>query len=431
MNLDRSSRFAMNPWPVARAGLLRHRGSYAVFCLLIALATAIGVAVSAQEAALRRGSARAADKFDLVIAAPGSQTDAVLAAIYLRPGTLTLLAPADAERALAEPRARFSAPLGFGDRYKGSPIVGSIAAFAEHLSGGLAEGRMFAIETEAVAGAAVAARIGETFHPAHGDGAVDEDDDDDDHADHADGNHDGAAHAAHEHSVTLTLVGRMKPTGTPWDNAIVIPIESVWRTHQLPTGHESGEARIGPPFTAGKVPGLPAIVLAPRSINDAYGLRGAWRTPTTMAFFPAEALTRLYAVMGDVRDLMSWFALAAQGLVVVAILAGVVAIVGLHRRRFAVLRALGAPSAYIFACVFLQIATVILAGAVLGLALGAGAAVLASHLFAARTGIALPVTVGVDELQLVAALVAFGLVAATIPAALAWRRPPVEALAGQ
>ena len=62
----------MNPWLVVKAGLVRHRTPYALFVLLIAVAVALGVAVSAQEAALRIGSARAADKFDLVVAAPGS-----------------------------------------------------------------------------------------------------------------------------------------------------------------------------------------------------------------------------------------------------------------------------------------------------------------------------------------------------------------------
>ena len=44
----------MNPWLVARAGMARHFWTYALFFALIALATAIGVAVSAQEAALDR-----------------------------------------------------------------------------------------------------------------------------------------------------------------------------------------------------------------------------------------------------------------------------------------------------------------------------------------------------------------------------------------
>jgi hypothetical protein len=35
-----------------------------------------------------------------------------------------------------------------------------------------------------------------------------------------------------------------------------------------------------------------------------------------MAFFPAEALLRLYEVLGDIRELMGWMALASEGLVV-------------------------------------------------------------------------------------------------------------------
>jgi putative ABC transport system permease protein len=68
----------MNPLLVVRATIARHLGTYVLFILLVAVATAIGVAITAQETALRTGSARAADKFDLVIAAPGSQTDVVI-----------------------------------------------------------------------------------------------------------------------------------------------------------------------------------------------------------------------------------------------------------------------------------------------------------------------------------------------------------------
>ncbi len=409
----------MNPWLVARAGMARHFWTYALFFALIALATAIGVAVSAQEAALRQGSARAADKFDLVVAAPGSQTDVTLAAIYLRPGSVPLMSPADTERALAEPRVKFAAPLGYGDSYHGSPIVGTTSAFVDYLSGGLQLGHMFEDESDAVEGAAVDLPLGGRFHPVHGVGEDDEDESD-------------PNHVHHEHAgVTLKVVGRMKPTGTPWDNAIVIPIESVWRTHQLPTGHAEGETRIGPPFTPGRVPGSPAIVMAPRTINDAYGLRGLWRTASTMAFFPAEALVPLYAVMGDIRDAMSWFALATQGLVVLAILAGIVAILSLHRRQFAVLRALGAPRLYIFACVFAQSAFLIVGGALAGLLLGWLSAFVVSAVFAAKTGIAMPLEIGESEIDLVAGFVAFGLVAAIGPAIAAFRKPPIEALSGR
>ena len=118
-----------------------------------------------------------------------------------------------------------------------------------------------------------------------------------------------------------------------------------------------------------------------------------------MAFFPAEALIRLYEVLGDIRELMSWLALATQGLVVIAMLAGVMAILTLHRRQFAVLRALGAPRLYIFLCVWRQIAVIAVAGALLGLLLGAGAAVAVSHMITRATGIVLPARIGPDELR--------------------------------
>ncbi len=397
----------MNPLLVVRATIARHLGTYLLFIALVALATAIGVGITAQEAALRRGSARAADKFDLVVAAPGSQTDVVLAAIYLRPGTVTLLDPAMVGKALAEPHARISAPLGFGDNIRGAPIVGTVAPFVDHLSGGLLDGRLFAAESEAVVGAAAELAIGESFRAEHG---MHHDDD------------------GHEHPATLTVVGRMKPTGTPWDNSVIVPIELVWRVHGLPTGHAEADNRIGAPFDPARLPGVPAIVIKPDTINAAYGLRNAYRTPLSMAFFPAEALVRLYDVLADVRTLMSALALATQGLVVVAMLAGIMAILTLHRRQFAVLRALGAPRLYIFLCVWAQIAFVAVAGAVVGLLLGAGAAGIVSHMITRATGIVLTAQIGWDELWLMGGMILFGLAVATVPAFIAYRRPVIAAL---
>jgi putative ABC transport system permease protein len=400
----------MNPFPVVRATIARHRGTYLLFILLVAVATAIGVGITTQEAALRIGSARAADKFDLMVAAPGSETDVVLAAIYLRPGTVPLLDPSMVGKVLAEPRAKISAPLGFGDNIRGSPIVGTVPGFVDYLSGGLQEGRVFATEGEAVAGAAASVTMGESFHPDHGRNPFLE------------------AGARVQHAATLTVVGRMKPTGTPWDNSVIVPIESVWRVHGLPTGHAESETRIGPPFDAARVPGVPAIVIKPETINAAYGLRTLYRSPLSMAFFPAEALIRLYEVLGDIRELMGWLALATQGLVVIAMLAGVMAILTLHRRQFAVLRALGAPRLYIFLCVWAQIAVIAVAGALIGLLLGAGAAIVVSHMITRATGIVLPAQIGPDELMLVGGMIAFGLVVATVPAFISYRRSVIEGL---
>ena len=83
------------------------------FIVFIALAAALGVAMTAQEKALRSGSARAADRFDLVVSAPGSQTDVLFKTVFLRPGTVELLAPEVTAALLADERAAFAAPAGF------------------------------------------------------------------------------------------------------------------------------------------------------------------------------------------------------------------------------------------------------------------------------------------------------------------------------
>ena len=408
----------MNPLPLVLATLRRHRLTFALFTVLVAVAVALGVAISSTERALRSGSARAADKFDLVVAAPGSRNDVVFTAIYLKPGTVPLLEGAMVARALAEPRAKFAAPLAFGDSHKGAPVVGTVAAFVDHLSGGLAQGRAFKSVNEAVAGANSPLKIGETFRPQHGDGnAADADEDED---------------AGHEHPIDITVVGRMKPTGTPWDRAIAVPVEQVWSVHGLPYGHapvaEGTAIPVGPPFEAAFVSGAPAVILTPENVNAAYGLRNAYKTSASMAFFPAEVLVEIYAVMGDVRALLATVAWSAQVLVAISILAALAALFALNRRQYSVLRALGAPPGFFMAGTWAYVALIIVAGTAIGMALGVGVAALLAANVSRQTGVALSASVGLPELQLALAFVGAGLLLALVPAWLSSRGSPMEAL---
>src|SRR5687768_13625965 len=152
------------------------------FILFIALAAALGVAMTAQEKALRSGSARAADRFDLVVSAPGSQTDVLLKTVFLRPGTVELLPPEITAKLLADDRAAFAAPLGFGDSHDGDAIAGTTRDLVTAISGGgLAEGRMFQSYDEAVVGANSPLAIGATFHAEHGHGEEEEEEGEGEH----------------------------------------------------------------------------------------------------------------------------------------------------------------------------------------------------------------------------------------------------------
>jgi putative ABC transport system permease protein len=287
------------------------------------------------------------------------------------------------------------------------------------------EGRSFARIDEVVVGHDVALDLGAEFEPLHGAFEHDE----------------AEAHEGFHYRV----VGRMPRLGSPWDRAIIAPIEAIWWVHSLPLGHDvpddilwpdglngtpSLEAvPLGPPWKADATPGIPAIVVKPASIGAAYQLRADFRAKAeTMALFPAEVLVQLYNLLGDVRDLLAWLSVLTQVLVMGAVLLAVLTVLTLRRKTIAVLQALGASRLFVFATVWLTVALLLTMGAVLGLSLGFGAAALISTLFAAKTGVALPAGLGWQEVRLVASVIVIGLVLATMPAISAYRGPVASAL---
>lgn len=371
-----------------------------VVVLLVALAVALGLGVSLQERALRLGSARASEKFDLVIGARGSETQLVLSTVFLQPAALPLVPGAVLEALEHDPRVAWAAPVGFGDFYRGHPLIGTTAQLVAATAPGLSAGRMFAAEYEAVVGAQVDLPPGAEITPTHGE----------------------VTRGGHAHEgVNYTVTGRLKPTGTPWDRAILVPIEAVWHVHGMG----------GQPDAEAAEPGVPAILVKPKSIADAYRLRQEYRTnPETLAVFPAEVLTGLYALMGDARQVLAAVAAGAQGLVAAALVLVTAVHIGQRRRQIGALRALGAPRGAIFALVWTELFALVLCGIGLGVAGGFGAALMLSQMIAARQGFALPVSFAPADFLALGGLAGLAAVLAALPAWLAYRQPAAAGLRG-
>ncbi|MCB1809017.1 MAG: ABC transporter permease [Candidatus Competibacteraceae bacterium] len=417
----------INPLPLVIADIRHTRTGVIALILLIAIAVALGVAVSAQERALRTGGNKAADPFDLLVGAPGSQTQLLMSTVYLQPAAVDLIDGSILQAMSQQAGIHYAAPLAFGDSYQGYPVVGTTAQFVS-LDGQrtLTEGRLFQSMTEAVIGADVKLALQDRLQARHGQIALDELDADED---------DELLHR----QITYTVVGRLPRLGSPWDRAIMVPVEAIWRTHGLSTGHRENEIlsiqasrqghkldwsalKIGPPWDADHIPGVPAIVIKPVSVRDAYVLRNYYRRhDATTAFFPAEVLLELYALLGDARFLFASMAVATQVLVLGAMLLAVFAALALRRRQLGVLRALGASRSYLFAAIWSYTVIVITLGAALGLALGWLTALLLSSWVGNTTGLLLPVSLGTKEFLMVAALIGIGFLLALIPSITAYR----------
>jgi putative ABC transport system permease protein len=397
------------PWAVLFALVLRSRGAAVVFVALIAVSVGLGVALLAQERALRQGAARAADGFDLIVAAPGSEVTMLLAAVYLQPTDVPLLSGAVYDEIVRDPRVTLAAPIAFGDSYAGAPVVGTIAGFVDHLSGPLAEGRMFADHREAVVGAFVDVAMGDELEPAHGMGIV----------------ADLHAHAEEQYVV----VGRMASTGSPWDKAILVPIEGVWEVHGLAAGHaEEDHEQLGPPFDPALFPGTPAVLVVADKLVDNYAIRSAFTRDDAMAFFPGAVIANLNSLMGDVRQVMSVMAVVTQGLVMTGIVAGLVILMRLFAGSLALLRAIGAPKRFVFAVVWAYAAGLAVTGAAFGLLLGMAISKVLSGIVTARTDVLVSASLGWSEVHLVAGFVTLCILFALLPAIVTVRSVSVRTI---
>ncbi|CDZ41850.1 ABC transporter permease [Neorhizobium galegae] len=417
------------------ADLRRLWAGAAVVVLLVTLATALGVTVTLQERALRLGSARAADKFDLVIGVAGSETQLVLSSIFLQPAPLPLMPGEVLAKLSKDPRVAWVAPVGFGDSFAGYPLVGTTRALVGSTVSGFAEGRMFEKEGEALVGAAVKLPVGAEIKPMHGTAQMG-----------------GETHAG----VVYQVTGKLPPTGTPWDRAILVPIQAVWHVHGL--GHDHGheeeeeqhhegevaasgghdadhddhgavdaDAPIDENFTA-DAPGLPAVLVKPKTIADAYKLRQEYRNGNTLAVFPGEVLTSLYATLGDAKMVLSAVAAGSQGLVAAALVLVTVTHIGQRRRQIGALRAFGAPRLSVFAIVWLELFLLVALGIGLGFLTGLAAARLIADAFTARSGIILPVGFTGEDWRMALILLGASAVLSAVPAILAYRQSPAAAL---
>lgn len=398
-------------WPLVCAMLRRRPGIAACCVALVALSVGLGIAVLTEERALRQASARAANAFDLIVAAPGSDVAALLASVYLQPANLPLLSPGIYARLAKRPDVELVAPVILGDSVDGFPLVGTTAALVQLLASGVVEGRNLSGMDEAVVGATTALAIGSVVSPAHGQGPAAEE----------------GAHAG----IALRVVGRLPPTGTPWDRAVIVPLESIWVAHGLGDGHALGQqGRIGPPYDAARMPGVQVIVVRAGTLMANYALRAAFTAERSMAFFPGEVLARLHGLLGNVGRVLSLMATLTTALVVASIVTLQVVLLGGFARRFAMLRAIGAPRRFVFAVAWCYGAALVCAGALFGIGVGQGVAGLLADVLSQASAVTVRPVVGISDLWQVALFVLIGLGLSCIPAGYLASRSIVSELRG-
>lgn len=398
------------PWPLVGAILWRFRGSNISFVLLVTVSVGMGLGLSALERGLRQSMAASTDKFDLLVTAPGSKTQMMLATVFLEPTDMALLNGTVFTQIAAHENVAFAAPLAFGDSYGLAPLVGTTANFINHFSNGQIQGRLWQSSKDALIGALAPLEIGQDFIPNHGVGLTSE----------------GGVHGGDP----LHVVGRMPPTGTPWDQAILVPIETVWDIHGLANGHAPDRvAQIGGPFDAAYFPGTPVIIIQAKDLWSNYALRSEFtRKGLSMAFFPATVLGNLFRVMAHIRTTVSVMSVLTQAITVASVLLSLLIISRLFQRQMSLLRALGAPKRFAFAVFWLYCIFLLAAGAFFGFIVGMFTATSLSYLVGTQTGTLITAPFSWVEIHYLAGFISIMAMLALLPALTVFQKSIIAGL---
>ncbi len=415
----------MSIWKVVLKSIAQRRLSSSLTSASIALGVAVVVAVLALKAQGREAFNQSAIGYDLVVGAKGSKLQLVLNTVYHLDQPTGIIPYALYERLGSDRRVKLAVPIAVGDTYRGHRLVGAsdrLLAEFEVQPGQkfeLAEGRNFAFDEkhlrhlmtaptdhkhegeggafEAVLGSAAAAstglRVGSTFVARHG------------------------GDTGEEHEEKWTVVGALRPTGTPNDRAIFINLESFFHIK----GHQAEEV------TRGKIS---AVLLKTRGDRAADDL--AWEVNNgveALAARPAPVMAELFELVGQVDVLLLAVACLVILVAAVSILVSIYNSMAERRRAIAIMRALGARRATVLAIVLYEAAALCLLGGVSGVVLGHLLTAVAGGVLLGAAGVRVSATAFQPaELAVLAGVVLLGALAGILPALKAYRTDIADGL---
>ena len=357
----------MNLWQIVFKSLRQHLLSTLITALSIALAGGLLISVWVVKSQAQKTFTQVNGGFDAVLGARSSQLQLVLNSIFhleASPGNIEWQDFLDIQ---ADPTVALAVPISVGDNYRGYRLVGTTPDMFTNNQ--YAPGQTYQIEKggnfflpgyqEAVVGSFVAQQLklkpGDEFHPYHG----------------------LTFNEKEEHAEDYTVVGILKPSNTPADRVIWIPLEGL----QNMSGHtEKASTEVSAVLVKFKSP------IAGKLLQLKYNQQG---NRLTLAW-------PIGSIMAQLLDKVSWFdrvlALVAYLVAIVAaasILASIYNSMNERRREIAILRALGARRRTIFLSVVLEAMTISALGMCIAFAIYAVVMTVVAQIIRAQTGVVL------------------------------------------
>ena len=328
---------------IVRRSLRQHLLSTVITTFSIALASGLLMSVWVVKDQAERKFMGVDSGFDAVVGPPGSKLPLVLNAIFHLESSERNLSWEQYEAVAAHPKVRTAVPLALGDNYYGYRLVGVTTNLfgVEYRDGEKYDvqdgGYVFRPDKkQAVVGSFVAERlglkVGDKFHPYHG-LTFDE---------------------SEKHAEIYIVTGIMKPTNTPGDRVIWIPIKGL----QNMEGHKAESST----EVSAVLVKLISKTLAPSMDKQINKQGGVMTFAGPIAMIVAQIFNKIAPMEMILRCVAVLVALVAAG----SILASIYNSMNERRREIAILRALGARRGTVFGVVILESSSIAVLGALAG-----------------------------------------------------------------
>ena len=360
----------MTLWLIVRRSLRQHLLSTFITSMSIALAGGLCLSVWTIKDQANATFTGVDSGFDAVLGARGSKLQLVLNSIFHVEASAGNLAWEDYTDIKANPSVAAAVPIAVGDNFRGYRLVGvSTNLFTEieykpgqrfEVYGG---GRVFdPSRREAVVGSFVAQKlglgVGDTFHPYHG-LIFDE---------------------KKQHAETYVVVGVLRPSNTPSDRVIWIPLAGLQRM----SGHD--------PKTATD---LSAVLVKLRSAQAGFRLDLLYNKQgnrLTMAWPIGQIMAQLFSKISWFDRVLELIAYLVAVVAVGSVLASIYNSMNERRRDIAILRALGARRRTIVGTIILETVAISAFGMVLAFGVYFAIFTLVASVIRAEMGVVLVAT---------------------------------------
>ncbi len=308
-------------------------------------------------------------------------------------------------------------PLSLGDSHRGYPVLGTSEAYFDHYqyarkqSLELADGAPFKRVFQAVIGAQVASKlqyqIKDRIFLSHG----------------------IAKSGLSKHGrYSFEITGILKPTGTPVDKTVHIPLSGIQAIHMKdsdifyssgPNGPLLKETSLNPASITGALLGLKSKF----SIFSIQNRITTWASEPLMAIIPGVTLSKLWQNISSIDT----------AFLIISVLVIVIAFIGLllalllslqqRKRELAILRVMGAHPSQLWGMLILESVLITSASVGIGLLLLVSTGPILTPIIEEKVGLIISIqNISINDLLIGLAIIIIGIMTSIIPAFLAYRK---------